>query len=64
LAIGIPAALAGGRLLADQLYGVKTYDARILIGAAVVLMLSACAAGIFPALQASRVDPVRTLRSE
>jgi macrolide transport system ATP-binding/permease protein len=64
LAIGVPAALAGGRLLADQLYGVKTYDARILIGAAAVLMLSACAAGIFPALQASRVDPVRTLRSE
>ncbi len=64
LAIGIPTALAGGRLLADQLYGVKTYDARILVGAAVVLMLSACAAGIFPALQASRVDPVRTLRSE
>src|SRR2546430_4250235 len=26
LAIGIPAALAGGYLLANQLYGVKNYD--------------------------------------
>ena len=64
LAIGIPVALGTGRLLADQLYGVKSYDAWILGGAALVLIVCAAAAGFGPALQASSIDPARTLRSE
>lgn len=41
LAMGTPAAVAGGRLLAHQLYGVKSYDPAILGAAALVLSAGA-----------------------
>jgi macrolide transport system ATP-binding/permease protein len=62
IAVGIPAALAGGRLLAGQLFGVKGSDPVILAGAAAVLAVCAAVAGLIPAMRASRVDPVRALR--
>ncbi|MFN7993631.1 MAG: ABC transporter permease [Bryobacteraceae bacterium] len=64
LAAGIPAALAGGRLLASQLYGVKSYDPAILALAASVLALCAVFAGFLPARRASSIDPIRALRIE
>jgi len=64
LAIGIAGALAAGRVLADQLYGVQSYDLKILGGATLILMICACAAAVGPAWQGSSIDPARTLRSE
>ncbi len=64
LIIGIPVALGAGRLLADQLYGVKSYDAFALGGAMMMLLLCACAAAIGPAVKASTIDLSRTLRSD
>jgi ABC-type antimicrobial peptide transport system permease subunit len=64
LAIGIPAALAGGHLLAHQLYGVKTYDPTILGAAALVLAACAILAASIPARRAMRVDPMVALRYE
>ncbi|HEX4379035.1 MAG TPA: ABC transporter permease [Candidatus Acidoferrum sp.] len=64
LAIGIPAALAGGRLLAEQLYGVKSYDPVILGAAALILAASAILAASVPARRAARVDPIVALRHE
>jgi ABC-type antimicrobial peptide transport system permease subunit len=64
LAIGIPAALAGGRLLAAQLYQVKSYDPAILGTAALILAASAILAASVPARRASRVDPIIALRHE
>jgi macrolide transport system ATP-binding/permease protein len=64
LALGIPAALAAGRILADQVYGVKTYDPWILTGAIVTLVACASIAAYVPAVRASAVDPVRALRME
>jgi predicted permease len=64
LALGIPAALAAGRLLADQLYGVKASDPWVLSTAAVVLAVCAAIAGVIPAIRASSIDPVRALRVE
>jgi predicted permease len=64
LGIGIPAALVGGRVLADQLYGVKSYDPMILGLAAVILAACAVLAISVPARRATRVDPMVALRYE
>ncbi|HUI40476.1 MAG TPA: FtsX-like permease family protein, partial [Terriglobia bacterium] len=64
LAIGIPVALAGGRVLADQLFGVKSYDPVILAAAALVLAACALVAACVPARRATRVDPMVALRHE
>jgi macrolide transport system ATP-binding/permease protein len=64
LAIGIPAALAGGHLLAHQLYGVKSHDPTILGAAALVLTACAIFAASVPARRAARVDPMIALRYE
>ncbi len=64
IAVGIPAALGAGRLLAGQLYGVKASDPAILGVAAVMLGACAAVAGVIPAVRASSVDPVRALRED
>jgi ABC-type antimicrobial peptide transport system permease subunit len=64
LALGVPAALAGGRLLSSQLYGVKSYDPAILGLAALVLAASALVAGFVPARRAASIDPMQALRTE
>jgi predicted permease len=64
IAVGIPAALAAGRLLAGQLFGVKASDPVILTVAAAILAVCATLAGVIPALRASSLDPVRALRVE
>jgi ABC-type antimicrobial peptide transport system permease subunit len=64
IAIGIPAALASGRLLAAQLFGVSAGDPATLAAAAVLLSLTAMAAAYGPARRASRVDPLLTLRNQ
>ena len=62
LAIGVPVALAGSRVLTSQLWGVKSYDPMILALAAVVLAVCAIFAASVPARRAARVDPMVALR--
>jgi predicted permease len=64
LAVGIPIALAGGRALAHQLFGVKSYDAVVLCAAAGMLVMSALVAGLVPAMRAASIDPMEALRAE
>jgi predicted permease len=64
LAVGIPLALAGGRLVSSMLYGVKSYDPWILLMAAAVLAACAFSAAFFPARRAAKVDPMVALRYE
>ena len=64
VAIGIPVALAGGRVLAAQLYGVRNYDPMIVGLAATVLVACALLAAAVPARRASGVDPLIALRYE
>ena len=64
LAIGIPLALAGGRLVSSSLYGLKGIDAVSLSVAVAVLLAMAALAGYLPARRASRVDPMIALRHE
>jgi predicted permease len=64
LAIGIPIALLGGRLIASQLYGVHAYDPTSLLLAALVLSSAAAVAGFVPARRAATIEPMKALRSE
>jgi len=62
LALGIAAALGAGHLMANQLYGVGSYDPLALAGATIVLGLCATAAGFIPARRASSIEPMQALR--
>jgi predicted permease len=64
LVAGLPVALAGGRLLSSQLYGVKSHDPVIVASAAIVLAASALLAGLVPARRAASIEPMRALRTE
>jgi predicted permease len=64
LAIGIPVALLGGRLMRTQLYGVRTYDPMTLAGAVLVLSAAAALAGFIPAKRAASIEPMNALRTE
>ncbi len=64
LAVGLPLALAAGKLMASQLWGVKSYDPVILAAATLVLAASALVAGYVPARRAASIDPMKALRTE
>ncbi len=64
LAIGIPVAILGARLMADQLYGVRSYDPLTLAASVVVLAACAAVAGYVPARRAANIEPMVALRTE
>jgi ABC-type antimicrobial peptide transport system permease subunit len=64
LVIGIPAALAVGRLLESQLFEMTAGDPAVNAGAMTVVLLVSILAGYIPARRASRVDPMQALRWE
>jgi macrolide transport system ATP-binding/permease protein len=64
LALGIPAALLAGHLMASELYGVGAYDPFALIAATGTLALCAAFAGFIPARRASTIEPMQALRTE
>jgi predicted permease len=64
LALGIPAALYAGYLMKVLLYEVVGYDPIALIGAPLLLVICAAAAGFIPARRAASVEPMQALRTE
>ncbi|NUQ30984.1 MAG: hypothetical protein HOQ35_21050, partial [Acidobacteriaceae bacterium] len=64
LALGIPAAIGSGKLMTDQLFGVKPWDPVMITAAVVLLALAALLASLIPARRAAGVDPMVALRSE
>ena len=60
--IGIAVALALGRLIQTQLFGVGVLDPLTLGGVVVVLIGSAAAASFLPARRAAGLDPANALR--
>jgi len=63
LALGIPAAIGAGRLMSNQLFGVKPWDPIMLWLAALMLGLAALLASAVPARRAAGVEPMVALRT-
>jgi ABC-type antimicrobial peptide transport system permease subunit len=64
LAVGIPAAMALGRFVSAQLYGIEARDPWIAAATMILLAAVSVAAGLIPAHRASRIDPILALRYE
>jgi predicted permease len=64
VALGLPAAIFASRLIASQLFGLKSGDPITLLTACFLLTLIAAAASYLPARSASSIEPMRALRSE
>jgi predicted permease len=62
VAIGIPLALVGTRLLSTMLFGVGPWDVATFAAVTIVIALTVGAATLIPALRATRVDPSAALR--
>src|SRR5262245_35516187 len=64
LALGIPSAMALGRFVSSQLYGIQANDPWMAGWTMVLLTAVSAAAGLLPAHRASRIDPILALRYE
>ena len=64
LALGIPAAIAGSRLLASLLFGVTATDPAVLASVGLLVTTVALAACWIPAWRATQVAPTDALRAE
>jgi predicted permease len=64
IAVGLGASIALSKLIQKQLYGVTGQDPGTIVLAGVLLAAVACAAGLIPAIRASRIDAMRALRYE
>jgi len=64
LAVGLVAALALGRFIATELYGVAPNDPWTMSAVAALLFAVAICACWIPARRASKIDPLRALRFE
>jgi len=64
LGIGVPSALALGRYVSAQLYGIQPNDPWMAAGTLLLLTIISAAAGLIPAHRASRIDPILALRYE
>ncbi|HEV8039499.1 MAG TPA: ABC transporter permease [Bryobacteraceae bacterium] len=64
LIAGIPAALACGRYVSSQLYGLAPNDPITIVGASAALLAVALVASFLPARRAALLDPLAALREE
>jgi len=64
LLVGVPAAIGLSRLTESQLFGVKSFDLPVVLGAILALTIASLMAGFLPARRATKVDPMVTLRYE
>ena len=62
--LGVVTALATGRLLANQLYGVSATDPVVFAGVLALLAAVSALASWLPARMAARVDPMIAIRAE
>jgi predicted permease len=63
LALGVPLAILAGKLMTDQLFGVKPWDPVMLAAASLLLILAGLVASVLPARRAAGVEPMVALRN-
>src|SRR5580704_15436508 len=64
LALGIPAAIGAGKLMTNQLFGVRPWNPIMLTLATLLLGLAGLLASVIPARRAAGVEPIVALRNE
>jgi predicted permease len=64
IAVGAAASFATSKLIESLLFKTDSTDPATFLGVTILLVLVALLAGYFPALRATRIDPVIALRSE
>jgi len=64
LCVGMALALAGGKTIASQLYGITPQDPRVFAAVVVTLLATAAIAAYLPARRVRRIDPSQLLRAE
>ena len=64
LAIALPVVWGLGRLIENQLFGVRAMDGATIVAAAVLVALVALGASALPARRAISVSPMEALRYE
>jgi putative ABC transport system permease protein len=64
LGLGIPLAVLSGKLMKDQLFGVKRWDFVMLAAATILLALATLVASVVPARRAAGVEPKIALRND
>ena len=64
IAVGIAGALVVSRLMQQALFQVDPAEPLVYIALSITLLLVAECASFFPALRATRIDPVTALRTE
>ena len=62
--LGVPMALVAVRFVASMLFGVTPSDPVVIVAAPALLLFVATVAALRPAIAASRIDPVQSLRVE
>jgi len=64
LALGVAGSLAAGRVLEGMLYGVRPTDPLAFGLVTATLFVVAAVACLVPAMRATRVDPITSMRAE
>ena len=64
IAVGAVASFAASKVISSLLFHTEPNDPTTFVGVIFLLVLVALLAGYFPALRATRIDPVTALRSE
>jgi ABC-type antimicrobial peptide transport system permease subunit len=64
VAIGLPCALASGRLIANRLFGLTPADPLAIGAAVLIISATTLSAGYLPARRAARIDPVTAIRCD
>ena len=64
VAVGLAASVLLTRYVSSLLYGVRAFDPLTYIAVSTLLIVIALLASTAPALQASRVDPIKTLHEQ